>query len=115
MWSTFAILFFNFIFFLRWMDGAFLELNGEVMEAEIDDFSREIYKMSKLFQQKQKKIQQELKKTQRRTVEEKKGEEIKANPTLTMCSSVLEQIKGFKVKIKWQGLLIFNAKEQILN
>uniref|UniRef100_A0A8B9BUR3 Dynein axonemal heavy chain 12 n=1 Tax=Anser brachyrhynchus TaxID=132585 RepID=A0A8B9BUR3_9AVES len=31
--------------------------------AEVDDFSREIYKMSKLFQQKQKKIQQELKKT----------------------------------------------------
>ncbi|XP_032050232.1 dynein heavy chain 12, axonemal [Aythya fuligula] len=83
----------------RWMDGAFLELNGEVMEAEIDDFSREIYKMSKLFQEKQKKIQQELKKTQHRTVEEKKGEEIKANPTLTMCSSVLEQIKGFKENI----------------
>uniref|UniRef100_A0A8B9ZYI3 Dynein axonemal heavy chain 12 n=1 Tax=Anas zonorhyncha TaxID=75864 RepID=A0A8B9ZYI3_9AVES len=69
----------------RWMDGAFLELNGEVMEAEIDDFSREIYKMSKLFQQKQKKIQQELKKTQRRTVEEKKGEEIKENiPTVNV-------------------------------
>lgn len=98
------------------MDGAFLELNGESMEAEVDDFSREIYKMSKLFQQKQKKIQQELKKTsQHRTVEEKKGEEIKANPTLTMCSSVLEQIKDFKVKIKWRGSLIFNAKGQILN
>uniref|UniRef100_A0A8B9ERX1 Dynein axonemal heavy chain 12 n=1 Tax=Anser cygnoides TaxID=8845 RepID=A0A8B9ERX1_ANSCY len=70
----------------RWMDGAFLELNGESMEAEVDDFSREIYKMSKLFQQKQKKIQQELKKTsQHRTVEEKKGEEIKENiPTVNV-------------------------------
>lgn len=80
------------------MDGAFLELNGEIMEAELDEFSREIYKMSKLFQQKQKKIQQELKKTLHRTAEEKREEEIKTNPTLTMCSSVLEQMKDFKVK-----------------
>lgn len=83
------------------MDGAFLELNGEIMEAELDEFSREIYKMSKLFQQKQKKIQQELKKTSHRTAEEKRvEEEIKTNPTLTMCSSVLEQMKDFKVKEK---------------
>uniref|UniRef100_G1N3W3 Dynein axonemal heavy chain 12 n=1 Tax=Meleagris gallopavo TaxID=9103 RepID=G1N3W3_MELGA len=69
----------------RWMDGAFLELNGEIMEAELDEFSREIYKMSKLFQQKQKKIQQELKKTSHRTAEEKRvEEEIKTNPTLTI-------------------------------
>lgn len=68
------------------------------MEAELDEFSREIYKMSKLFQQKQKKIQQELKKTLHRTAEEKREEEIKTNPTLTMCSSVLEQMKDFKVK-----------------
>uniref|UniRef100_A0A8C3L4R7 Dynein axonemal heavy chain 12 n=1 Tax=Chrysolophus pictus TaxID=9089 RepID=A0A8C3L4R7_CHRPC len=72
----------------RWMDGDFLELNGEIMEAELDEFSREIYKMSKLFQQKQKKSQQELKKTSRRTAEEKREEEIKTNPTLTMCSSM---------------------------
>ncbi|XP_031463952.1 dynein heavy chain 12, axonemal isoform X1 [Phasianus colchicus] len=83
----------------RWMDGAFLELNGEIMEAELDEFSREIYKMTKLFQQKQKKIQQELKKTSRRTAEEKREEEIKTNPTLTMCSSVLEQMKDFKENI----------------
>ncbi|NXG35216.1 DYH7 protein, partial [Dromaius novaehollandiae] len=85
----------------RWMDGDFLELNGESMEAEIDDFFREIYKMSKLFQQKQKKAQQEWKKTSQRrnVVEEKIEEEKKANPILTMCSSVLEQIKDFKENI----------------
>lgn len=95
----FVILFSNFVGFLRWMDGTFLELNGESMEAEVDEFFREIYKASRLFQQKQKKIQQELKKTsQHRTVEEKTEEETKANPTLTMCSSVLEQIKDFKVR-----------------
>ncbi|KAM6121199.1 LOW QUALITY PROTEIN: dynein axonemal heavy chain 12 [Pterocles gutturalis] len=84
----------------RWMDGNFLELNGESMEAEVDDFFREIYKASRLFQQKQKKVQQEQKKTtQRGTAEEKTAEETKANPTLTMCSSVLEQIKDFKENI----------------
>ncbi|NXL48091.1 DYH7 protein, partial [Podilymbus podiceps] len=84
----------------RWMDGTFLELNGESMEAEVDEFFREIYKLSRLFQQKHKKIQQEWKKTsQHSTVEDKTEKETKANPTLTMCSSVLEQIKDFKENI----------------
>ncbi|XP_054071997.1 dynein axonemal heavy chain 12 isoform X1 [Rissa tridactyla] len=84
----------------RWMDGTFLELNGESMEAEVDEFFREVYKASRPFQQKHKKIQQERKKTsQHRTAEEKTEEETKANPTLTMCSSVLEQIKDFKENI----------------
>uniref|UniRef100_A0A8B9Q220 Dynein axonemal heavy chain 12 n=1 Tax=Apteryx owenii TaxID=8824 RepID=A0A8B9Q220_APTOW len=71
----------------RWMDGDFLELNAESMEAEIDDFFREICKMSKLFQQKQKKVQQEWKKTSQRrsAVEEKTEEEKKENiPTVTV-------------------------------
>ncbi|XP_019392438.1 PREDICTED: dynein heavy chain 12, axonemal [Crocodylus porosus] len=82
----------------RWMDGAFLDLNGEIMESEIDEVFRELYKMSRVFQQKQKKAEQEKRKTtQRRTlVEEKIEEEKKANPTITMCSAVLEQIKDFK-------------------
>uniref|UniRef100_A0A8B9LHE3 Dynein axonemal heavy chain 12 n=1 Tax=Astyanax mexicanus TaxID=7994 RepID=A0A8B9LHE3_ASTMX len=42
----------------RWMDGSFLDLNGESMEAELDEFFREIYKMLKSFQQKQKKAEQ---------------------------------------------------------
>ncbi|NXE11184.1 DYH7 protein, partial [Lophotis ruficrista] len=84
----------------RWMDGTFLELCGETMEAEVDDFFREMYKMSRLFQQKQKKAGQEWKKaSQPRTVEEKIEEAAKANPTLKMCSSVLEQIKDFKENI----------------
>ncbi|KAM6256904.1 dynein axonemal heavy chain 12 [Porphyrio hochstetteri] len=84
----------------RWMDGMFLELNGENMEAEVDEFFREIYKMSRFFQQEQKKIQQDWKKTApHRTAEEKTEEEKKENPTLTMCCSVLEQIKGFKENI----------------
>uniref|UniRef100_A0A663MA95 Dynein axonemal heavy chain 12 n=1 Tax=Athene cunicularia TaxID=194338 RepID=A0A663MA95_ATHCN len=70
----------------RWMDGTFLELDGESMEAEVDEFYREIYKVSRIFQQKQKKIQQELKKTpQHKTVEEDTEEERKENiPTVTI-------------------------------
>ncbi|XP_054243607.1 dynein axonemal heavy chain 12 [Indicator indicator] len=84
----------------RWMDGTFLELNGESVEAETDEFLREIIKFSRLFQQRQKKIQQEQKKTpQRKTLGEKTEEETKANPTLSMCSSVLEHIKDFKENI----------------
>ncbi|KAF4799422.1 Dynein heavy chain 7, axonemal [Turdus rufiventris] len=76
----------------RWMDGTFLELDGESMEAEIDEFYREMYKLLRLFQQKQKKAPMEKKRTVRH-----KG--VMGNPTLTMCSSVLDQIKEFKEHI----------------
>ncbi|XP_030314514.1 dynein heavy chain 12, axonemal [Calypte anna] len=84
----------------RWMDGAFLELNGESMEAEVDEFFREIYKASKAFPQKQKKMHQESKKAPKsKTAGEKPEEDTKANPTVKMCSLVLEQIKEFKENI----------------
>uniref|UniRef100_A0A8D2PY76 Dynein axonemal heavy chain 12 n=1 Tax=Zosterops lateralis melanops TaxID=1220523 RepID=A0A8D2PY76_ZOSLA len=89
--ATLVILFCNLMFFLRWMDGTFLELNGETMEAEIDEFYREMYKLLRLFQQKQKKGPGEKKKMRHKAV--------KGNPTLTMCSSVLDQIKEFKENI----------------
>ncbi|XP_055985527.1 dynein axonemal heavy chain 12 [Sorex fumeus] len=82
----------------RWMDGAFLDLNGEIMETEVEEFSREIFKTLKFFQQKQKKELQEKRKTaKRRSLEEDKfEEEPKDNPTIAMCSTVMEQIKAFK-------------------
>lgn len=85
-----------FIFFEnRWMDGSFLDLNGESMEVEVDEFFREVFKMLKFFQQKQNKAEQDMKKTAggppRQT--ERKQE----NPTITLCSTVMEQIKEFKV------------------
>ncbi|NXM23807.1 DYH7 protein, partial [Oxyruncus cristatus] len=82
----------------RWMDGTFLELNGESMEAELDEFYRELYKVTKLFQQR-KKIPQDRKKTPRPKEEAKTVKAIKANTTLTMCSSVLEQVQDFKENI----------------
>ncbi|XP_054991966.1 LOW QUALITY PROTEIN: dynein axonemal heavy chain 12 [Sorex araneus] len=82
----------------RWMDGAFLDLNGESMETEVEEFSREIFKTLKSFQLKQKKeLQEKRKAAKRRSVEEEKFEvEPKDNPTITMCSTVMEQIKTFK-------------------
>uniref|UniRef100_A0A8C5R657 Dynein axonemal heavy chain 12 n=1 Tax=Leptobrachium leishanense TaxID=445787 RepID=A0A8C5R657_9ANUR len=62
----------------RWMDGAFLDLNGESMEAEVDEFFREVYKTVKFFQQKQKKAYDERKKAApHRTLTEEKVEEEK--------------------------------------
>ncbi|KAK2091660.1 Dynein heavy chain 12, axonemal [Saguinus oedipus] len=82
----------------RWMDGGFLDLNGESMEADVEEFSREIFKTLKFFQMKLKKeLQEKRKAARKRSLEEEKIEEPKENPTITMCSTVMEQIKAFKV------------------
>ncbi|XP_058027873.1 dynein axonemal heavy chain 12 [Ahaetulla prasina] len=84
----------------RWMDGAFLDLNGEKMEGEVDEFFREIYKTLRFFQQQLKKAEIERKKSLRRAVvEERVEEEKKDNPTISMCNSVMQQIKDFKENI----------------
>uniref|UniRef100_A0A8C6FPB3 Dynein axonemal heavy chain 12 n=1 Tax=Moschus moschiferus TaxID=68415 RepID=A0A8C6FPB3_MOSMO len=71
----------------RWMDGGFLDLNGEAMETDIEEFSREIFKTLKFFQTKQKKeLQEKRKAAKRRSLEEEKlEEEPKENPTIAMC------------------------------
>ncbi|PNJ26768.1 DNAH12 isoform 7 [Pongo abelii] len=83
----------------RWMDGGFLDLNGESMEADVEEFSREIFKTLKFFQTKLKKeLQEKRKAARKRSLEEEKiEEEPKENATITMCSTVMEQIKAFKV------------------
>nr|XP_033781609.1 dynein heavy chain 12, axonemal isoform X2 [Geotrypetes seraphini] len=85
----------------RWMDGAFLDLNGESMEAEVDDFFREIYKMLKFFQQKQKKAEQEKHKAGHRmlTEEKKEEEEKKENQMIRISVLVMEEIKEFRENI----------------
>lgn len=81
------------------MDGGFLDLNGESMEADVDEFSREIFKTLKFFQMKLKKeLQEKRKLAKRRSLgEERVEEEPKENPTINMCSTVMENIKVFKV------------------
>lgn len=85
----------------RWMDGSFLDLNGESMEVEVDEFFREIYKTLKFFQQKQKKAVQERENMtagKRRSGEE--HEDKQESPTVVVCCRVIEQIKEFKVPLK---------------
>ncbi|XP_031217595.1 dynein heavy chain 12, axonemal [Mastomys coucha] len=91
----------------RWMDGGFLDLNGESMEADIDDFSREVFKTLKFFLTKQKKELQEKRKAARKRslMEEKPEEEPKESPTITMCTIVMEQIKAFKEYIPTVSIL----------
>ncbi|XP_073425921.1 dynein axonemal heavy chain 12 [Dendrobates tinctorius] len=93
----------------KWIDGAFLDLNGESMEAEVDEFFREVYKMMKFFQQKQKKLEEEKKKAaQHRTLSEDKDavdEEKKESRIVLMCSAVTEQIKAFKEYIPLVSIL----------
>lgn len=57
---------FNFRFSFRWqktdkrlMDGGFLELNAEETEAEVEEFSREMYKLSKVFTTKAKQLKKD--------------------------------------------------------
>lgn len=84
------------------MDGSFLDLNGESMQVEVEEFSREIYKILKFFQQKQKKTEQEREKVAEKTKESQRGPREddpskRENPTILMCSRVMEQVKEFKV------------------
>ncbi|PNI80083.1 LOW QUALITY PROTEIN: DNAH12 isoform 4 [Pan troglodytes] len=71
----------------RWMDGGFLDLNGESMEADVEEFSREIFKTLKFFQTKLKKeLQEKRKAARKRSLEEEKiEEEPKENAAITMC------------------------------
>lgn len=94
------------------MDGAFLDLDAENVDGEVDEFSREIYKIQKVFNQKLKKMQMEVdevnreRKKRRRLAEEGDGE---VNPEdqdmvlqvpqgFNICNSVMDQTKDFKVR-----------------
>ena len=41
------------------MDGAFMDLDAEAIEAEVDEYWRELYKIQKVFNNKLKKLQLE--------------------------------------------------------
>lgn len=85
----------------RWMDGSFLDLNGESMEVEVDEFFREIYKSLKFFQQKKKKADQE--KEHMAAVKRRPGaedEDKQESPAAVVCCRVMEQMKEFKVHQK---------------
>jgi dynein heavy chain len=96
----------------RWMDGAFLDLEAEVIEGEVDEYWREIYKIQKVFNQKLKKMQIEIdeinreRKKKRRLAEDDGTEgdvepDAKLTPpaAVTVCNAVQDQMTEFKVCI----------------
>lgn len=91
-----------------------MDLNGESMETDVDEFSREVFKTLKFFQTKQKKELQERRKAARKRslVEEKPEEEPKENPTIAMCAIVMDQIKVFKV---YMYLMAFKYHTSLLS
>lgn len=83
----------------RWMDGSFLELNGETMEIQVDEFYREVFKLLKFFQQKQVKAAQEKEKISGMKKQKVTEEDVKRpdDPAVILCSGAMTQIKTFKV------------------
>ncbi|XP_041350374.1 dynein heavy chain 12, axonemal-like isoform X3 [Gigantopelta aegis] len=93
----------------RWMDGAFMELDSEAIEAEVDEYWRETYKIQKIFSQRVKKLMMEKderdreKKRKRRQAEDS-GEEVKEDEdeelhvpqALNVCNTCMDNMKQFK-------------------
>lgn len=81
------------------MDGSFQDLDGESMEAKVDEFFREIFKMLKFFQQKQNKSEQEMEKMAGKIRQQPSDDDLRKHesPTVLLCSTVMEHIKEFKV------------------
>ncbi|KAK7490595.1 hypothetical protein BaRGS_00018198, partial [Batillaria attramentaria] len=84
----------------KWMDGYFLELDGEAIEAEVDEYMRDLFKLQKVFAKAHKKAlgewedrQREAKKHRQRlllTVED---------PTIKVSNCIQGEMKTFKESI----------------
>lgn len=84
----------------RWMDGEFMKLEGEVIEGEVDEFWREIYKANKTFNLKKKKAEDEKRKAApRKKLGEADGSEKKEDVIIALCSNIMESVKDFKEHI----------------
>ena len=104
----------------KWMDGAFLDLDAEAIEGEVDEYWRELYKIQKLFNNKLKKLQAEReererdrKKRKRHTddgseaAKEEPEPEVTPPASLGVCNSVQDHMKDFKVSRICHGVSIF--------
>lgn len=85
----------------RWMDGSFLDLDGEIMGVKVDEFLREIFNMLKFFQQRQKKAGLEKEKAAKDKTQKPAEIDLKPqeSPTVLLCLTVIDWIKEFKVCI----------------
>ncbi|KAK6177269.1 hypothetical protein SNE40_015399 [Patella caerulea] len=102
----------------KWMDGAFLDLNSEAIEGEVDEYWRELYKIQKIFNQKVKKMQMEKeerdrdKKKRKRHREEgeeeeqeEEEEEFHMPQAIGVCNSVMDNMKDFKDNIPYISIM----------
>ncbi|XP_052285538.1 dynein axonemal heavy chain 12-like isoform X2 [Dreissena polymorpha] len=103
----------------KWMDGAFLDLEAEAIEAEVDEYWREIYKIQKAFNQKMKKMQIEIdeinreRKKKKRLAEEDGQEtgdlepEVELHPpaAVGVCNSVQDMMTDFKTFVPVIGIM----------
>ena len=98
------------------MDGNFLDLDAEAIEAEVDEYWRELYKIQKVFNKKLKILigereerERERKKRRRHMEESEEQEAEEEEPEVTppasldICNSVQESMKDFKVSAKNRG------------
>lgn len=94
----------------RWMDGAFLVLDAEAIEGEVDEYWRDTYKIQKVFNQKLKRLQMErdeLEREKKRKRHDSDGaKKVEEEPlhipsALTVCNTVQDQMKDFKVTHKY--------------
>ncbi|KAK3752207.1 hypothetical protein QZH41_008048 [Actinostola sp. cb2023] len=90
----------------KWMDGAFLELNAESTEAEVEDFGREMYKNVKIFQVMKKDAEKEKKAASRRIKDSKDKDEEKVElAAVKVAQTVQQQIRDFKEHIPVIGIM----------
>jgi len=82
----------------KWMDGAFADLNAEVIEAEVEEFGREIYKLAKQFtaiaKKGEEKDRSDIIRRKKKDEQEEKLED-KLAP-LKVANTVKNQIRDFK-------------------
>ncbi|XP_052780138.1 dynein axonemal heavy chain 12-like isoform X1 [Mya arenaria] len=103
----------------KWMDGAFLDLEAEAIEAEVDEYWREIYKIQKVFNQRMKKMQIEIdevnrdRKKKRRLAEEDGADTTDIEPdvelhppaAVSVCNTVQDNMTVFKEFIPVIGVM----------
>lgn len=106
----------------------FLELNSEAIEAEVDEYTRELYKIQKVFAAKVKKMQiewderdRERKKKRRmaeedgEAVHEEEAEELQIPQAVGVCNTVMETMQEFKVSGKSSEISLSPQAAGVLN
>ncbi|XP_066919650.1 dynein axonemal heavy chain 12-like [Clytia hemisphaerica] len=100
----------------KWMDGAFLDLDSEAIEAEVDEYGREVYKLVKQFTnmaRKEKELKEKSSKDAiRRKDKDSKEDENEAFAPLKVATNIQEAVKEFKTNVPIVGVLCNSGLRQ---